>query len=75
MYLFTFVAKNPSGQVKALAMGNDKQKTKEHCSKLLTDWFNKKKTKDELYMEAYEQSEYDIIQVDSDDCTTEIEKG
>ena len=66
MNKFTFLAKDPSGSIKAHAIGKDKEGTKEHCLKLLNAWF-KKKTKDELYYEAYESTDYNIAQVDNDD--------
>ena len=60
---YTFIAKDPSGGIKAYAKGKDKKGTKEHCLKQLNAWFNKK-TKDELYYEAYEVKDYKIEELE-----------
>jgi|TARA_Y100001970_G_scaffold44076_1_gene55036 hypothetical protein len=69
---FTYVAKKPTGQVKAWAVGKDKEKVKKLCEQYIFEYIDGKRKEGTLGLEYYRLDDYKIVQVDNNNWEKEV---
>ena len=70
--MITYVAKKPTGQVKAWSVGVKKEKVKKECEQQIFNYLDQKRKEGTLGLEYYRLDDYKIVQVDNNDWSKEI---
>lgn len=70
--MITYVAKKPTGQVKAWSVGVEKEKVKKDCEQQIFSYLDQKRKEGTLGLEYYRLDDYKIVQVDNNDWSKEI---
>ena len=69
---FTYVAKKPTGQIKAWSVGKEKDKVKKDCEQQIFNYLDQKRKQGILGWEYYRLDDYKIVQVDNNDWGMEL---
>ncbi len=70
--MITYVAKKPTGQVKAWSVGVEKEKVKKECEQQIFNYLDQKRKEGTLGLEYYRLDDYKIVQVDNNDWSKEV---
>jgi|15BtaG_2_1085339.scaffolds.fasta_scaffold32873_5 flagellar motor component MotA len=70
--MITYVAKKPTGQIKAWSVGKEKDKVKKDCKKQIFNYLDQKRKEGVLGLEHYRLDDYKIIQVDNNNWSKEV---
>ena len=62
--MITYVAKKPTGQIKAWSVGKEKEKVKRDCERQIFNYLEQKRKDGTLGSEYYRLEDYRIVQVD-----------
>tara|TARA_R110000803_G_C11795961_1_gene298703 strand:+ start:61 stop:339 length:279 start_codon:yes stop_codon:yes gene_type:complete len=63
---YTFVAKKPTGQIKAWSVGKEKEKVKKYCEQQIFNYLDQKRKEGTLGLEYYRLDDYKIVEVNDD---------
>ena len=70
--MITYVAKKPTGQIKAWSVGKEKEKVKRDCERQIFNYLEQKRKDGTLSSEYYRLEDYRIVQVDNNDWGKEL---
>ena len=73
--MITYVAKKPTGQIKAWSVGKEKEKVKKECEQQIFNYLDQKRKEGTLGLEYFRLDDYKIVQVDNNDWGKEVNNG
>ena len=73
--MITYVAKKPTGQIKAWSVGQEKAKVKKDCKQQIFNYLDQKRKEGTLGLEYFRLDDYKIVQVDNNNWGKEVNNG